>query len=629
MIPTGREFGQSILTHHFWTQMQECGACALWFGNTRGGVPALVNGVVGSMLHPLVAITALGWGVLNGSKLALIGAFFMSGVAQWWLARVLGTGTLAALWSGAVAVAGGHMASRMDLGSFSLTISMAASAMVYPPLFLLLRNGTRRAAVMLGIAIALAGVSGNGYMQVGLAFTLPVVLIGLIGPRDRAWLMMVRFAQAAVLALLLASPMLVPFARFSAQFAKDVDPTFRSAQPLAYLPLNFVIADHRFFTTDALSKLPFPFFYANFVGWVPVLLAACGLGGRRGSVAPGRTELLLGMLIVTALWVASAAPLAWLAQHAPSRALRETMVGVRAAPLIAGLAVPPLLALAALGLDRVLRLRLTRSRVQALTGARLPRWLAISPVVLLLPPLTLALQDARVFGARWIGVTPFSVEVPEVILALQADRLRWVGTPLGEHFFLEQAVAARLKLSDDFLTWHWRDRKFPEPTVQASRGAQPQGMTAERAIGGVVLSSAPLQEYAVVERAGARTVCDGRGTGGNIDVSCDATQGGILTVKEHRWDGWEATVDGQPVPLRPGQWLSLELPPAGRSVSLRYRPWDVPVGLAMGAVGVILAFLWWRQPRSYRTGGLYTRASESRAPGRGSGSSTTLPPGNV
>ena len=54
LMPNGREYGSAIQTHHFWVQLRECGACALWSGSVRGGNPALVD-PYGSLLHPLVA----------------------------------------------------------------------------------------------------------------------------------------------------------------------------------------------------------------------------------------------------------------------------------------------------------------------------------------------------------------------------------------------------------------------------------------------------------------------------------------------------------------------------------------------------------------------------------------------
>src|SRR6185503_5819593 len=93
-----------------------------WNGSVRGGAPAFVDPHA-SLLHPLVIASTLLLGVINGSKLALLGAFFMAGVAQWWLARVLGIGRIARLWSAGMAVAAGFLAAQMGEGLFSMVIS--------------------------------------------------------------------------------------------------------------------------------------------------------------------------------------------------------------------------------------------------------------------------------------------------------------------------------------------------------------------------------------------------------------------------------------------------------------------------------------------------------------------------
>ncbi|HEY8476548.1 MAG TPA: hypothetical protein VIN09_06760, partial [Chloroflexota bacterium] len=70
------------------------------------------------------------------------------------------------------------------------------------------------------------------------------------------------------------------------EFGKDTDPQFRSAQPFAFVPLNLVINDRAFYTSDALQKFPYPHLYVNFIGWVPLLLALLtlrGAGVRRSA----------------------------------------------------------------------------------------------------------------------------------------------------------------------------------------------------------------------------------------------------------------------------------------------------------------------------------------------------------
>jgi hypothetical protein len=70
---------------------------------------------------------------------------------------------------------------------------------------------------------------------------------------------------------------------FLPQFGKPIDPEFKSAQPLAYLPFNLLIADEAFYQTDALQKQPHAVLYTNYVGWLPVVLAVVGLATARGE----------------------------------------------------------------------------------------------------------------------------------------------------------------------------------------------------------------------------------------------------------------------------------------------------------------------------------------------------------
>lgn len=106
MVPAGREFLAAIQNHHSWNWMRVCGSCALWFGSVNGGFP-LGADPVASTFHPLVAFTTLGWGVLTGAKLTLVASFFLAGLGQWWLARVLRLGRAARLWSACMGVAAG------------------------------------------------------------------------------------------------------------------------------------------------------------------------------------------------------------------------------------------------------------------------------------------------------------------------------------------------------------------------------------------------------------------------------------------------------------------------------------------------------------------------------------------
>lgn len=597
VMPTGGEFLAAIQIHQIWAQVRECGSCFMWYGSVAGGYPGLVD-PNGSAMHPLVILATLGWGVMNGSKVALVGAFLMAGVAQWWLGRVLGLGRAARLWSAAMAVAGGYLAARMQLGALPLIVSTAACMLVLPPLITLSRTARRRDAVVLGVTLAMAVVAGNGYLQVALAWALPATLVLIPWEQGRASLFVRRYALAVALGLLLAAPFLVPFIHFLPEFAKDTDPTFRSAQPLGYLPLNLVISDLRFYDSDMLGKLPYISHYANFIGWLPVLLAFWALRGGRHR-EERRAIAFLAAFALLALLVASAIPLELLARIITVPALAQLISGVRYTAFMAALAVPPILALAGIGLDQLLNMRHGRvllsarpSETTTSFSVRLDfRWL-------LAIPLGLALMNVWGFSRQFIAVAPLSPEVESVIQALQTPDLQWVNVPFGENFFVTPAVVRHAKLAVNFyLTWHWRDRPPPEPILEANRIGPPPGMVGTTTVDGVgIFASAPGREYAAVELDdGSRAVCTAQGIGGNIDVDCTTTRPGILTVKENNWSGWNARIDGRQVALQPTRWLTLDLPAGRHTISFRYRPWDVPLGLLVSLFGLALAVSQWRR----------------------------------
>ncbi len=599
VVPLGREYVSTIQLHHLWTWARQCGWCALWNGSMQGGAPALAD-PYGSTLHPIVALPTLIWGVASGAKLALMGSFFMAGVAQWWLGCVLGLGRTARLWSAGMAVAAGNLAGRMELGAFAWVVSTAACALVLPPLIAVSRSGSRRAAVALGVTLALAAMAGQGYMQIGLLCTLPAVALLLPAQPRQMILVGKRYALAAVLGALLAAPFLVPFLHFLPQFGKEIDPTFGSAQPLRYVPLNLVVNDFHFYKSEILHKLPYPALYVNYIGWIAVILA---LGGLSWSWGGGREARRVGLYLATvtclSMWVASAAPLSWLASHAPLPWLAVQLAGIRFPSVIAGLAVPCLLGAAAVAVDRLAR-PLGRSRLPpglALTSSTAGRPpLALDVRWLLAAPLLVARMDVAAFSRQWIHADRYGAELPAVLDALSTSDLQWVNLPFGEHFWTEAATGRGLKMANGIQRWHWKGRPPPAPVLEGSRSGPPPGMTEQGAAGGLSIYAAPAgREYATVaHEGGQRTVCAAHGVAGDIDVRCDAPWPGVLTVKENSWPGWRAYVDGRPAPLQAGRWLTVDLPAGGHTVTFRYRPWDAPLGLLLCGGGIALAAYNWR-----------------------------------
>jgi hypothetical protein len=599
VVPAGIEYLHHISPNHLWTRAQQCGLCALWNGAARGGFPALAD-VQGSALHPYVMVSTLLFGVSNGAKVTLFLAFATAGLAQWWLGRTLRLARPIRVWTALMAVAGGHLAGRMEGGVPGLVLSLAAFSLAFAALVALVHSGTRRSSVLFGIAFAMTLVAGQGYIQIGFALLLPLFAILIARGPVSVSLVLRRIALGIGLALLLAAPLLLPALHFLPQFSKFTDPAFAPAQPLRFTALNLLIDDSAFYRTEIVGKMAFPAVYANFIGWVPFVLAIWGVGSR-AVTGSARHGLFFAAWAVAALWLASAVPLRWLAAAIPLPAFRNFLYGVRFTPFLIGLAVPAILALSGIGLARVAAAPWPRFRLSVggegggSVQARLDlKWLLVIP-------LAFALGQVYTFGREYIHTTRLPDDMQPALDALATSDAQWVNTPFGEWYWAESAAGRNMKIALGTQPWTWAGREPPQPIRELSREATPPpGMTLAGLIGDLYLYAAgPGREYAAVTGAdGSRSPCRAEGVGGNIDVACDAPAGGTLTVLENNWAGWQARIDGQPVALGAETMLSLPVAPGPHTVALRYRPRDAFAGLALLLIGVALAiYLWAARPR--------------------------------
>jgi hypothetical protein len=592
IIPAGREFGSAIQTNYLWTQVQKCGWCALWNGNGQGGYPAFVD-LHGSMLHPVVMLATLFWGVLKGVKISLVFAFWLGGVAQWWIARQLKVGWLARMWSAALAMVGGHLAGRMEMGVFGVMFSTALTSLVFGAVLAVWRGKGRRAIVLLGVVIASALLSGQGYIQVGLLFLLPVILILILDRGCRVLPVWKNYLVALVLGLLLAAPLWLPLVHYLPNFGKFMDPEFTSAQPLRYIPLNLVINDPDFYRSEILGKLSFPYLYTLYIGWVPVILAMIGSGmGKRDD-----RRILWFMLggIGIEFFAASAIPFKWLVNIFPS------LAGIRQPSLMAGLAVPLILGLSAIGLDRVLKLNWPALWINFSEQITPSRW-KIPLQWFLIIPLFFSLKSGYAFSRNWIYTDNISDNIFQLLDGLKTDTLEWVNPPYGDHYYIFAGIEKDLKLSPGIRAWQWKDRELPIPRLEAIREVPPEGMVEVAVIDQIGIYARPDEYYAAVVDDQLQQPCSATGSGGSITVICNTDQPGKLIVKENNWTGWKAWMDSERVPVIGTQWLTVNAPAGKHTYQFRYQPWDVPLGLLLCLIGLLACFyLWFSRPKETTT----------------------------
>jgi hypothetical protein len=578
MWPTGRELGLVIRTHYIWTLLPRCGDCVLWNGFFNGGGPAFAE-LQGAVLHPLVIVTTLLWGVVNGTKVLLVASLMMAGWAQLWLARVIRLSTVSRLWTAAMVVVGGHLAARMEHGVVGLALSTAACSLVIPPALDLAMTGRRRSAVLTAVTLALALLSGQSYLQLGLFMgvfpALAVVFLIHKTPR-RQWIAK-GFAISGFLAILMTAIFWVPLFHALPFFAKDTDPVLGSVQPLGYLLLNLVIGDVPYYYAGVTGRYPYPYLYANYIGWTAVLLAIVALV-RMPRAPQRRVRQALGLTVGGVYLCASAVIFKLLGALAP-----QLVASLRYPTVISGLAVPLILALAGAGLDQ-LHHRFGRWLSSAVHLSEPKRqaslWLLVIAV-----PLVGSLRSAYTFSSTWLTTFPVSPEISEIALTLRTPTSQWIAFPYGHHFWAIPALDAGLKVTGAFSPWHWKGRDLP-----------PAYLKYDWAPVTATSPNAPPNTYAYVDMGIPKIACDARATGGHIDVTCNAALPGTLVVYENRWRGWRVKRDGVAVDLVDNNWLSVQAPAGEHRYTFRYRPWDVMLGLLVTVIGGILSLVLWRYP---------------------------------
>lgn len=574
LYPSGRELGLTIRTHYIWTLLPRCGDCILWNGFFNGGGPAFAE-LQGAVLHPLVIVTTLLWGLVNGTKVLLVASLIMAGWAQLWLARVIGTSRAVRLWSAAMAVVGGHLGTRMEHGVVGLVLSTAACSLVIPPALDLAMTGRRKAAVLTAITLALALVSGQVYMQLGLLFgVLPVLILKALfskHPRHR-WAVK-GFLASGCSAFLMTAILWAPVLYNIRFFAKDIDPTFSSLQPLEYLPLNLVIRDIPYYYTGSMGRLPYPYLYTNYIGWIPVILAFFAL--RLTSDSIKRRYLWTLAVIIGCVYLCASAIL-----FKPILLLAPTLVaGIRYPSVISGLAIPPLLALAGAGLDQLLN----RFQVRLSHFLYLPTATKLNLGRLMLAaPLLWSIRSAYTFSHTWLATTVLAPDIYQTVEALQTSTVQWITFPYGQHFWTIPALEAGIKSTGVFSPWHWKGREHPLPYMERTKDAGISQTTNKHAL------------YTYVDTPTGQIPCEATALGGHIDVTCRAAHSGTLIVHENLWTDWYAQRDGLPVDLIEGPWLSMAAPAGEHHYTFRYRPLHIYLGCIITLLGCAVTAIFWQ-----------------------------------
>jgi hypothetical protein len=262
------------------------------------------------------------------------------------------------------------------------------------------------------------------------------------------------------------------------------------------------------------------------------------------------------------------------------------------------LAIPPLLAFAAYGLDGLMKLSWPEASL-GLRGLGRPINLNITLAALLIVPLGLALNAVYDFTRIFYTVDNMTWIYESYANAndgFKASGLQWVEMPLGEHFHIEPAINLGLKLTNVANTSTWEGRTFPQPRLIASRTPLADAQTTAY-LEDIPIYDFPQQSYAYVESGDLRIPCMAAGQGGDLTVTCTTDQPGRLIVQENATPDWQVQRDGIGTAFSNNSWLTVEAPAGTHTYEFHYRPWDVLVGLILTLIGLALtAWLWIRAP---------------------------------
>jgi hypothetical protein len=250
-----------------------------------------------------------------------------------------------------------------------------------------------------------------------------------------------------------------------------------------------------------------------------------------------------------------------------------------------GLAVPLLVTLAAISLDRLFQY--AGPRLSLSSGARtffsLPAWRVVLAAACLL-----GLNQVYQFSKGYLYVRPLNDYTEEITL-LKTPSAQWIKPPFGHYDWTYQLLSAGLRIGDTWRPWKWAGRENPVPLLEVQFAGQEQNQAQPlyASTASFAMTQNPLGEYAVLKAGSRQTPCQAHALGGRIDVRCDAPEAGTLTLAENRWQGWVAYVDGVRWPLLGGTRLAVQFPAGKHAVAFRYMPWDVPLGLALSLAGMV------------------------------------------
>jgi hypothetical protein len=566
-----------------WTVLPKCGTCVFWNGFINGGAPSFVD-TLGAPLHPLVILTTLTMGVINGSRLVLIGSLALAGIAQWWLARTMKLGWFARMWAAIIIQMGGHLIGKMDNGNVILVLSTASASFYIAAMYSLFQTHRRSSIALSGIGLGFLILSGQGYIQVGMAVAVfPLFGLFLFDRQLHLKPVWKDVALSVLIGVLIAGIFLVPLFHFLPNAYKDTNPSLTNYQHLRYIPINLVVDDLDFFKTSSLGRDGNLYTNYIYIGWFPVLLAIISIPIFIRKQF--RTIAFFGLSILQIFIFCSIEFAQEIIKFIPQ------IANIRWGSIILGLSVPLVVGLAAWCLDYLLKSDWWSKLILGFSNKRV-FYIPLSFFILVIPAIT-SVNTSYEQSKIWLNDYIFEVN-NNVIKELTPTSTQWVNPQFGDYSWMRVLLEQGGKLTGVWRPWFWKDREAPPPNSSAIYKFDNYDHSNVVAIyDEIEVIRHPENQYASVNMGNEKSPCKADATGGLIRVACKNDQDGTLVVQENQWDGWTASMDGSSIKLISGNYLSVRAPSGNHTYEFKYQPWDVWVGLGFSIIGwmLVLYFL--------------------------------------
>lgn len=592
-IPVGGEYARSMNSFYFWDMLKSCGSCAFWNPNAAGK-PVLAD-PYGSFMHPISAIASLSVGALGGASLTLALAFLMIGLASYWLAVSLAIHPLVRVWFALASMLGGHITSRLELGSVGMPLSLAALWLAFAALVWYAHRPSFWRMLLAAICVGTLMLAGQLYYQYFFVLSAGLYVYYAWRTGRSVWHPRFRFdlLVGTVIVIFFVSPLLINMVMTMGMYEKESDPDMSFAVPLSTQLVNFFIPNHVSSRADGLNPFPYVWAYATYIGFTPVI--ATVLGFRWLTLPTHRQFARLVAGIGALAMVLATGVFSKLLNSLNISVITDIASGFRWIAIYNGISGVAFLTFAAL----VFHAFLTNHQIGTVRMQRLLVWFqktvrfdARSMVVGVVA--VYHLLGLHEFSKPLVSsFTPNEPRINKMIDDLANQPHGYANVPDWMFLVAMERGVSTLPAPLGIII---KDHPFPPPKYEFATKKPEVFATSVIASYDdswvLYRNESPDAAYAaVIDESGAITPCGHSKNGGQIEVRCIAVPAGELRVYEFGLRGWTATIDdGRTSAVAVSDWVRVPLTAGDHRVVFSYAPWYAWAGVIMLAVPWLLIF---------------------------------------